>query len=91
MRVRPTLQSESHPTIWAVGDILDFPEGKRATKAKGQFSVLIPNLLAFLRDRDATLTREYSPGPENIVLTIGAVRFLSLFVFLRFAARRTHC
>lgn len=76
MKMRSTLQLESHSSIWAVGDILDFPEGKRAVKANGQFSVLIPNLLAFLRDRNATLTKTYTPSPENIVLTSGAVRML---------------
>jgi hypothetical protein len=75
--MQPTLQLESHSSIWAVGDILDFPEGKRAAKAKGQFSVLIPNLLAFLRDRDARLTKKYTPSPENIILTNGAVRLFS--------------
>ena len=73
MKVQPTLQLESHPSIWAVGDILDFLEGKRATKAKRQLNVLIPNLLLFLRDRNARLTKEYTPSPENIVLTNGAV------------------
>ena len=78
--MRPTLQLKSHPSIWAVGDILDFPEGKRATKAKGQFNVLIPNLLVFLRDRDAKPTRKYAPGPENILLTMGAVSHFSLLL-----------
>jgi hypothetical protein len=72
-----TLQLESHSSIWAVGDILDFPEGKRAAKAKGQFAVLIPNLLVFLRDRNARLTKKYTPSPENIILTNGAVRLFS--------------
>jgi len=74
VKMRPTLQLESHPSIWAVGDILDFPEGKRAAKMKGQFNVLIPNLLAFLRDRNARLAKKYTPSAENIVLTSGAVR-----------------
>ena len=78
MKVQPTLQLESHPSIWAVGDILDFPEGKRVIKARGQISVLIPNLLLFLRDRNAKLTKKYTPSPENIVLTCGAVRLFSL-------------
>ena len=73
MKVRPTLQLESHSSIWAVGDILDFAEGKRATKAQGHFNVLVPNLLAFLRHRNAKL-KTYTPTPENIVLTNGAVR-----------------
>lgn len=77
--MRPTLQLESHSSIWAIGDILDFPEGKRATKARGQISVLVPNLLAFLRDRDARLTKVYTPSPETIVLTNGAVRILFHF------------
>jgi len=76
--MRPTLQLESHPSIWAVGDILDFPEGKRAAKAKAQFGVLIPNLLTFLRDKDAKLTKAYTSSPENIVLTTGAVSILFL-------------
>lgn len=80
MKVRPTLQVESHPSIWAVGDILNFPEGKRAAKARRQFNVLIPNLLAFLQDRNARLTKVYAPSPENIVLTSGAVR-----IFFRLA------
>ena len=70
----PTLQLESHPSIWAVGDILDFPEGKRAIKVRGQLGVLVPNLLAFLRDKNAKLTKVYTPSPENIALTNGAVR-----------------
>lgn len=74
MKVRPTLQLESHSSIWAVGDILDFQEGKRATKAQGHFKVLVPNLLAFLRHRNAKLTKMYTPPRENIVLTNGAVR-----------------
>lgn len=82
MKIQPTLQLESHPSIWAVGDILDFPEGKRATKATGHFSVLIPNLLAFLQDKNAILTKKYTPSPENIVLTNGAVRLVS-FLSLR--------
>ena len=77
MKVRPTLQLESHPSIWAVGDILDFPEGKRAAKTRGQFNVLIPNLLVFLRDKNAKLTKVYTSSPENIVLTNGAVRIFS--------------
>ena len=72
--MQPTLQLESHSSIWAIGDILDFPEGKRASKVKGQLNVLIPNLLVFLRDRNATLAKKYTPSPENIALTIGAVR-----------------
>ena len=78
MKVQPTLQLESHSSIWAVGDILNFPEGKRAIKAKGQLNVLIPNLLLFLRDRNAKLTKEYTPSPENIMLTCGSVRLFSL-------------
>ena len=77
--MRPTLQLESHSSIWAIGDILDFSEGKRATKARGQISVLVPKLLAFLRDKDARLTKVYTPSPETIVLTNGAVRILFHF------------
>jgi NADH dehydrogenase FAD-containing subunit len=65
VKVRPTLQLESHPSIWAVGDILDFPEGKRAIKANGQFSVLIPNLLAFLRDRKREVDEGVYPGSRE--------------------------
>ena len=90
MKVQPTLQLESHPSIWAVGDILDFPEGKRAIKVKGQLDVLIPNLLLSLRDRNAKLTKKYTPSPENIVLTSGAVRLFSpvSLCFMRHADRR---
>jgi len=88
--MQPTLQLKSYSSIWAVGDIVDFPEGKRASKAKGQFNVLIPNLLAFLRDRNVRLTKKYTPSPENIVLTNGAVRFFffCFLVVLRHADRR---
>ena len=47
-------------------------------KAKGQLNVLIPNLLASLREKDAKLPKKYTPGAENILLTTGAV---SLFLF----------
>jgi NADH dehydrogenase FAD-containing subunit len=74
VRVLPTLQLVSHPSIWAIGDILDFPEGKRASNTRGQLSVLVPNLLVFLRDTNAKLRKKYTPSAENIVLTNGAVR-----------------
>ena len=82
VKMRPTLQLESHSSIWIVGDILDFPEGKR-TKATGQPNVFIPNLLVFLRDRNTRFAKRYIPSPESIVLMSGVVHlFCHFLVFL---------
>ena len=79
VKMRPTLQLESHSSIWVVGDILDFPEGKR-TKATGQSNVFIPNLLVFLRDRNTRFAKRRIPSPERIVLMSGVVHLFCHFL-----------
>lgn len=80
--MRPTLQLEPHSSILAVGDVLDFPEGKKTTKATGQSNVFIPNLLVFLRDRNTIFVKRYIPSPESIVLMNGVVHLFCHFLMV---------
>jgi NADH dehydrogenase FAD-containing subunit len=69
VRVGPTLALTGHPTVWAVGDITDVPESKRASAARAHADVVAANLRALAEGREPTAT--YAPAPERIVLPLG--------------------
>jgi NADH dehydrogenase FAD-containing subunit len=72
VKVEKTLQVQSHPTIFAVGDIIDWKEQKQAAKANGHASVVVANVLHLLAGRPAR--KEYGGFPEIIMITNGRVR-----------------
>ena len=77
VRVLPTLQLKSHPSIFAIGDILDWNEQKQLFKASGHASVITANILSVLGGSEPR--KNYKTGPEMILVTNGKV---SLMVFI---------
>lgn len=69
VRVGPTLALTGHPTVWAVGDLTDVPESKRASAARAHAEVVAANIRAAIEGREPAAT--YAPAPERIVLPLG--------------------
>lgn len=70
LRVEPTLQVHGQPTVFAVGDITDVPESKRASAARAHADVVAANLRSLIAG--AQPTAAYEPAPEMIVLPLGS-------------------
>jgi len=71
VKVLPTLQLQSHPSIFALGDIIDWSEQKQAFKANGHSAAITANILSLLSG--AKLQKNYKTGPEMILVTNGKV------------------
>ncbi|RMI14006.1 FAD-dependent oxidoreductase [Cellulomonas triticagri] len=69
VRVEPSLALTGHPGVWAVGDITDVRESKRASAARAHAEVVAANIRARVEGREPTAT--YAPAPERIVLPLG--------------------
>lgn len=67
--VEPTLQLRGHETVYAVGDVTDVRESKRADAARQQARVVISNISSQL---EGELPRTaYHPTKEWVVLPLG--------------------
>jgi NADH dehydrogenase FAD-containing subunit len=73
VKVLPTLQLQSHPSIFALGDILDWDEQKQAAKTGGHTSIITANTLSILKGSKPQ--KNYKSGAEMILLTNGRVSF----------------
>lgn len=69
VRVDPSLAVTGHPTVFAVGDITDVPESKRASAAHDHATVVAANIRARLAGEEPSAS--YSAAPERIVLPLG--------------------
>jgi NADH dehydrogenase FAD-containing subunit len=69
VRVEPTLQVLGHPTVYAIGDITDVRESKRADAARQQARVVISNISRQLEGEAPDTT--YQPTKEWVVLPLG--------------------
>jgi prepilin-type processing-associated H-X9-DG protein len=69
VRVEPTLQVQGHPTVYAIGDITDVRESKRADAARQQARVVISNISRQLEGEAPDTT--YQPTKEWVVLPLG--------------------
>jgi len=69
VRVSPQLQVFGHPSVFAAGDIVDWPEEKQFGKTVGQAAVVAENIISYLGNKP--LRKEYTGSPEIIILTNG--------------------
>jgi NADH dehydrogenase FAD-containing subunit len=69
IQVTPTLNVLGYTTVFAIGDITDIPETKRASAARAHAGVVAQNIRALIEGRPVTAT--YAPAPELIVLPLG--------------------
>ncbi len=69
IRVDPTLQVIGHPHVYAIGDITDVRESKRADAARQQARVVISNISRQLEGDPAEVT--YQPTKEWVILPLG--------------------
>lgn len=69
VRVDQFLRVAGHGTVWAVGDVTDVPESKRAQHAIAHGRVVAGNIRAVLAGGEPTTT--YRPEPEIVVVPLG--------------------
>ncbi len=74
MKIKPTFELLHHQGIFAICDIIDWPEAKQAAKAAKAAkhpATAVPNLISFLSGQPQTL--KYAGQPELIVIPVGKV------------------
>ena len=69
IRVDEYLRVVDHPGVWAIGDITDVRESKRADAARAHARVVASNIADMIAGREPSAT--YTPGPERIILPLG--------------------
>ena len=69
IRVLPTLQVAGHPDAYAVGDITDIPESKRADAARSQARVVVANIASQIAGEPPEAV--YEPRRDWVVLPLG--------------------
>lgn len=69
LAVTPLLNVAGFATVFAVGDITDLKETKRASAAQAHAGVVAANIRALIEGREPTAT--YTAVPERIVLPLG--------------------
>ena len=69
IRVDDHLRVVGHPGVWAVGDITDVRESKRADAARAHAEVVAANIAQVVSGAEPTHT--YAPRPELVVLPLG--------------------
>lgn len=69
IEVTPTLNVVGHKKVFAIGDLTNIHESKRASAARAHAAVVAQNIRSLVEGRPATAT--YAPAPELIVLPIG--------------------
>ena len=69
IQVTNMLNVVGYETVFAIGDITDVPESKRASAARAHAAVVAKNITSLIAGRPATTT--YTPAAELIVLPLG--------------------
>ncbi|WP_067780707.1 NAD(P)/FAD-dependent oxidoreductase [Actinomyces vulturis] len=69
IRVDDHLRVLDHPCVWAIGDITDVRESKRADAARAHAEVVAANIAAMIRGEEPNAI--YAPGKEWVVLPLG--------------------
>ncbi|KAH8814679.1 hypothetical protein DL96DRAFT_1535093 [Flagelloscypha sp. PMI_526] len=71
VRISPTFQVQGHSNIFAIGDIIDWPEQKQIGKTAAHTSVTEYNILALLQGKDKESLKKYQGSKEMIAITFG--------------------
>ena len=69
IRVDEHLRVVGHPGVWAIGDITDVRETKRADAARAHARVVAANIRSLIGGGSADAV--YAPRPEHVVLPLG--------------------
>ncbi|KAH8996350.1 FAD/NAD-P-binding domain-containing protein [Lactarius akahatsu] len=80
IKVAPTFQIESHPNIYAIGDVIDWSEQKQAAKAPKHAQIAAANILSQLNG--GSPGKQYTGQPELIIITNGKKQGTSYMGFL---------
>lgn len=80
VKIKPTMQLLNHPSIFAVGDIIDWTEQKQIAKLMWHVPVIVANVVSFLNG--VAPTKKYAGAPEIIVITNGKKGGMGYFGFL---------
>lgn len=84
IRVRPTLQIDRHPNMFALGDVIDWPEAKQLMKiSMGHTAVVITNVMSYLEGKVPKKT--YTKSPEFLSISNGRVCFANSMFALELA------
>jgi len=71
IKVTSTFQIESHPNIYAIGDVIDWSEQKQAAKTPKHAQIAAANILSQLSG--GSPSKQYTGQPELIIITNGKV------------------
>lgn len=77
IKVEPTLQLLKHPEIYAVGDVVDYPEQKQYMKAVNHANIVAANIIASIQNKPLS---PYKGSTEMIVITIGKVSIIAVLL-----------
>ncbi|PSR70706.1 hypothetical protein PHLCEN_2v13436 [Hermanssonia centrifuga] len=69
VKVKPTLELQDHPGVFAAGDIIDWKEQKQAGKAPNHAGIVAPNVVSFLAG--TTQKKVYKGSIEMIIIPVG--------------------
>jgi NADH dehydrogenase FAD-containing subunit len=79
--VKPTLQLKSNPRVFALGDVIEWPEQHMLAKTGVHAGVVVPNVIAVLNGLQTAKSlgalrglKNYSGFMEMILVTNGQVR-----------------
>ncbi|KAL4252163.1 FAD/NAD(P)-binding domain-containing protein [Abortiporus biennis] len=69
VKVKPSLEVEGHPGVYALGDIIEWDEQKQAAKAPYHSGVAAANILSYLSGQPQK--KQYKTAMEGIFIPIG--------------------